>query len=243
MKTDRICYEFNSKNYICVRNLLSNHLKERICNLMKLYNYKRIIILCIGTNKMKDDSFGPIVGSGLNKFKYYKNVEIIGTMQRTLNGTNIESFIKQNTSMINESLVIAIDASVSKSSIGSIIVSSKKLKPGAGVGKIFPEIGDIVIRGVTTNDLCIYDKEIIKNSDIEKFIKGNINIEKLNQMCNMTVDALFMTFGIKMSSDEIISKYIKQLELRRIELERIQETIMTTKEKRKLLHLHNKMLT
>ena len=43
---------------------------------------KEYIFVCIGTNKILTDSFGPRVGEKLeNKLKKYSNIKIYGTMK------------------------------------------------------------------------------------------------------------------------------------------------------------------
>lgn len=239
MDIDRMYYEFDDANYMHIRDSMANYLKEQIDYFMWLYEYKRIIILCIGTDRMKDDSYGPIVGTSLNQAVLPEDIKIFGTMQNTLNATNIESFLFQNASIIDESLVIAIDSEVSEDdSIGSIIVTKYGLKPGSGFNKLLPRIGNFSITGITFNDSSIYN---IQNFDIVKYIEGNINIKKLEQMCNITVDALLTALGVELNFDKKINECIKQLENQRVELEKNFEDFLTSEEKRRLKCLHYKM--
>lgn len=239
MNIDRMYYEFDDANYMHIRDSMANYLKEQIDYFMWLHEYKRIIILCIGTNMIKDDSYGPIIGTSLHQPEFTEDIRIFGTMQNTLNATNIESFICKNASIMDESLVIAIDSAVSEYySIGSIIVKKNGLKPGSGSNKLLPKIGNISITGITSNDSDIYD---IKNMDIVKYIEGNINIKKLKQMCNITVDALLKALRVELNFDKKINECIKQLENKRAELEKNLEDFLTSEEKKELKRLHYKM--
>lgn len=219
MDTYKETYEFDNENYFDIRNSLATHLKEKIDTLMLLNQYKKIIILCIGTDKINEDSYGPILGSALLQSELYTNISIFGTMGKNLKATNIESFISEKASIMDESLVIAIDSAVSEDdSIGTIIVSDNGMYPGSACGKSLSNVGDFSIYGVTTNDSSIFDTS---NTDIKRFIEGDISTKKLKQMCNITADALFMALGLEMNSEKIISKYIKQLENKKMELEKI----------------------
>lgn len=239
MSNDSMCYKLDDHNYVYIRDSLANYFKEQIDYFMSLYEYKRIIILCIGTDKIKDDSYGPIVGTGLIQSEFTEDISVFGTMQNTLDATNIESFICRNASIIDESLVIAIDSAVSEdNSIGSIIVKNDGLIPGSGANKSLPKVGNFSIKGITSNDSNIYD---LKNMDIVKYIEGNINIKKLKQMCNITVDSLLTALGVEINFDKKINECIEQLENQRIELEKNFEDYLTSEEKIELKRLHYKM--
>jgi len=107
-----------------------------------------IVILCIGTDRSTGDSLGPLTGYKLNNIKY-DNVYIYGTLDTPIHAKNIQSTLEQINSLYKEPFIIAIDACLGRHDhIGFIILSNKPLKPGAGVNKELPEVGDISITGV-----------------------------------------------------------------------------------------------
>ena len=52
---------------------------------VKQNNYDKIIFLCIGTDRVIGDSFGPMVGEKLkNLFENMSNIEIIGDLEKII---------------------------------------------------------------------------------------------------------------------------------------------------------------
>lgn len=110
--------------------------------------YKDIIILCIGTDRSTGDSFGPLIGyklSGMN----YENIFVYGTLDNPVHAKNLSEVVKEIYSVHQNPLIIAIDACLGKMEhIGYITVGKGSIKPGAGVNKDLPEIGDVHITGI-----------------------------------------------------------------------------------------------
>lgn len=111
--------------------------------------YKNIIILCIGTDRSTGDCLGPLVGEKLGKILYKPYAHIYGTLREPVHAKNLEEKIKTIYSIIDEPLIIAIDASLGKSeNVGKINVFKGPLYPGAGVNKDLIPVGDISITGI-----------------------------------------------------------------------------------------------
>lgn len=109
---------------------------------------KIIIFLCIGTDRATGDSLGPIIGYKLSKFKQY-NYYVYGTLKNPVHAKNLEDTIKEINRVHKNNVIVAIDASLGRSShIGYITVGEIPLKPGAGVAKDLPEVGHISITGI-----------------------------------------------------------------------------------------------
>lgn len=108
-------------------------------------NLSDIIVLCIGTDRSTGDSLGPIVGYKLAD----KSLPVYGTLEAPIHATNLEKtldFIDQNH---KDSFVIAVDASLgSEKHIGYVTVGNGPLKPGLGVNKRLPDVGDLHITGI-----------------------------------------------------------------------------------------------
>ncbi len=121
-------------------NLISNNIK----------NKSRIIILCIGTDRSTGDSLGPLVGYKLAPYiSSYENVHLLGTLEEPVHAKNLDEKIHYIKTAYDESLVIAIDASLGNmDKIGYINIRNGPIKPGLGVKKDLPEVGDISITGV-----------------------------------------------------------------------------------------------
>ncbi|SDX28340.1 putative sporulation protein YyaC [Marininema mesophilum] len=105
-------------------------------------------ILCIGTDRSTGDSLGPLVGSQLEK-SASPNVRIYGTLDEPVHAINLRQTLHKMQKDLRSPRVIAVDASLGQlSSVGWIQVGNGPLKPGAGVNKQLPEVGQIHITGI-----------------------------------------------------------------------------------------------
>lgn len=109
-----------------------------------------LVIFCIGTDRSTGDSLGPLVGHKLSPLiRNYKNVTLIGTLEKPVHALNLESNIDLLYKNHKDPLVIAIDSSLgSHNRIGYLSIKDSPLKPGSGVNKSLPAIGDISITGI-----------------------------------------------------------------------------------------------
>lgn len=110
--------------------------------------YKRIAVVCIGTDRSTGDSFGPLVGFMLSKYSMY-DFDVYGTIVEPVHAMNLaETMEKIDT---ENTLVIAVDASIGRiEHIAHIGLSNASIKPGSGVGKDLPAVGDVSFSGVVT---------------------------------------------------------------------------------------------
>jgi len=101
--------------------------------------------LCIGSDRATGDSLGPLVGSLLTWNGFCGKV--LGTLDKPVHAQNLEAAL---TEIHNEnSLIIGVDACLGVTDeVGSIIVRKGPLKPGLGVKKKLPPVGDLHIAGV-----------------------------------------------------------------------------------------------
>lgn len=105
---------------------------------------KCLTVVCVGTDRSTGDSLGPLVGSILSWSGY--RGKVLGTLEEPVHATNIHESVS---AIGSAELVLGIDACLGlKKEIGSIIVRRGSLKPGLGVNKKLPEIGDLHIAGV-----------------------------------------------------------------------------------------------
>ncbi|EOC99784.1 spore protease YyaC [Caldisalinibacter kiritimatiensis] len=125
--------------------MIINHLNEFIDN-----DYNDLVLVCIGTDRSTGDCLGPLVGYKLTKLlKNYSKVHILGTLDEPVHAKNLDDKIKMINNKYDKPFIIAIDASLgSLERIGYVTVANGPLKPGTGVNKDLPNIGDIHITGV-----------------------------------------------------------------------------------------------
>lgn len=125
---------------------LSQSLQECMSQCQK--NWKEIVILCIGSDRITGDSLGPYVGYRLSQH-HLPSTFIYGTLQAPVHALNLRETVEEIYSRHPHCLLIAIDASIgSKNHLGYITVCSGALHPGAGVHKDLPAVGDISITGI-----------------------------------------------------------------------------------------------
>ena len=115
----------------------------------------KLIFLCIGTDKIIGDSFGPLVGYKLQKlYQNESNIEVIGTLNNIISMKNISKIIDNIYSTYEEPFLIAIDAAFSnKKSIGERIVSEKRMNIGGSFNRNSFYVGNMSIKGVVSKDL------------------------------------------------------------------------------------------
>lgn len=122
--------------------------KLQLCGIRRFIDMMNIV--CIGTTKVPRDSVGPRVGTLLETMQlsgelspYYN---IIGTEDLPFDGTTMEHMMPF---IDNGMKTLAIDAAVitdNKYSVGDVVVCPEGIKPGAGIGKELPTIGDMSVK-------------------------------------------------------------------------------------------------
>lgn len=131
----------------------------------KDYNSK-LIFLCIGTSKVMGDSFGPLVGDKLQSKINNKNIVVLGDLKDNINALNIEKRMIKVKNTYKNSLVIAIDAALSrKEDIGKINIYPYGINIRKALGENYKEIGDLSIKAIVASD---YKKAIDNFIELEQ---------------------------------------------------------------------------
>lgn len=114
-------------------------------------SYSGITILCIGSDRLIGDCFGPLTGHMLAG-SVPPGVSLCGTLEKPVHALSIRETIQGID--VSNSLVIAVDSSVgSDDEIGSITLCEGSVRPGSGLGKELPEVGDIAVTAITASSL------------------------------------------------------------------------------------------
>lgn len=127
------------------------NLGKNLWELMKDYvlDNRTIVFLCIGSDRATGDCLGPIIGYKLSKYKIQNHYYVYGTLEEPVHAKNLKDTVDMIYQAHEDAFIIAIDASLGKSDhIGYITLGEGSLKPGAGVNKELPEVGDIYITGI-----------------------------------------------------------------------------------------------
>jgi putative sporulation protein YyaC len=121
----------------------------RIANLVEYLSSgtDEIVVFCIGTDRATGDSLGPWVGTLLER--YNSTFHVMGTLQSPIHALNLGENIEALYHNFESPTVIAIDAALGMSrDVGLATLSTAPLRPGIGVNKKLPAIGDISITGI-----------------------------------------------------------------------------------------------
>lgn len=125
-------------------------LRYHLTNLIKqCYDQQQFVIVCIGTDRSTGDSLGPLVGSRLQTLLSAESCPVYGTLEQPVHAVNLTETIASINRLYAQPFIIAVDACLGQlSSVGIVTVGLGPLKPGAGVNKTLPEVGDIHITGI-----------------------------------------------------------------------------------------------
>lgn len=107
-----------------------------------------IVFMCIGTDRSTGDSLGPLVGSLLEE-KSLPSFYVYGTLDQPIHAVNLSEKLKEIHALHVNPYIIGIDACLGRiKNVGVIHLGNGPVKPGAGVNKELPEVGDIHITGI-----------------------------------------------------------------------------------------------
>jgi len=100
------------------------------------------VVLCIGSDKVTGDCFGPLVGDKLVKAN---NVSafVYGTLDNPVTALNLVHTLAFVKLKHPSSYILAVDSSLgAKNEIGCFRVIADGIYPGAATGKKLPKVGD-----------------------------------------------------------------------------------------------------
>ncbi|MBO8168724.1 MAG: spore protease YyaC [Thermoanaerobacteraceae bacterium] len=126
---------------------LSNHLSQYLLQLNP-DNKRPVIVVAIGTDRSTGDSLGPLCGTKLEEFSI-PNLSIYGTLDNPVHASNMDEKLRLIQSSHRNPLIIAVDACLGRAdSVGFITLAPGSVRPGAGVNKTLPAVGDVHFTGI-----------------------------------------------------------------------------------------------
>ncbi|WP_378953839.1 spore protease YyaC [Pelosinus sp. sgz500959] len=129
----------------CAQSKMYHHIINLLEQQQELYN-RKIILLCIGSDRYIGDALGPLVGSYLEE---HTNCLIHGSLDHPVHAGNLIEVIEGIYQQKERPIVIAIDACLGNhNEIGNIEIWEGGLEAGIAVGTRLPCVGDISIIGV-----------------------------------------------------------------------------------------------
>ncbi len=101
--------------------------------------------VCVGTDRSTGDSLGPLTGTMLLNAGFQGH--LLGTLDSPVHAENLQALHSSMT--VPGTITVAVDACLGTSrEVGSVMVRQGALKPGLGVRKKLPPVGDLHIAGI-----------------------------------------------------------------------------------------------
>ncbi|MFX3659069.1 MAG: spore protease YyaC [Ectobacillus sp.] len=125
-----------------IRNSLFSFLPNEI---------QKLTVLCIGSNRINGDSLGPFVGTLLQD-AFPQHVTVIGSLQNPVDAPHLEKAVAQLDERSGNFLVSVDSIIGSKEHVHTIAIRQGALRPGSGLGKNLPAVGDASIMGVVLEE-------------------------------------------------------------------------------------------
>lgn len=106
------------------------------------------VVVCIGTDRSTGDALGPIAGCELIA-RGYPSTLVYGTLEEPVHAGNLREALARVRQEHPRSPVLAVDACLgTPENVGSISLVDGPVRPGAGVSKDLPSVGDLSLTGV-----------------------------------------------------------------------------------------------
>lgn len=122
-------------------------ISKQLVSLLPKQN-RPIVFICIGTDRSTGDSLGPLVGTLLEE-KQLSSFHVLGTLDDPVHAVNLQEKLHKVHSTFDNPFIIGIDACLGRlKSIGCIQIDLGPVKPGAGVQKDLPPVGDVHLTGI-----------------------------------------------------------------------------------------------
>ena len=122
-----------------------------------------LVFLCVGSDRATGDCLGPILGYKLSRLRLPGSI-VYGTLDQPVHAKNLGETITEIHTQIYRPFIIAVDASLGKTNhIGYYTLNAGPLKPGAGVNKSLPEVGDLTITGIV-NFSGFFDQMLLQTT-------------------------------------------------------------------------------
>ena len=151
--------------------------------LAKLSDKKELVFFCIGTDRSTGDCFGPLLGTFLKESVErlgFEDTYVYGTLHDPVHAVNLQEHIELVQRKHPHATVIAADACLGRlKSVGFVSFSEGQIKPGAGVNKDLPAVGDYALTGVVN-----------VSGFMEFFVLSNTRLSLIHDMAKMSAKAI-----------------------------------------------------
>lgn len=161
-------------------------LTGRLAGLLHALGYpgKKVLVICVGSDRSTGDSLGPLTGTRLEELAL-PGLAVRGTLDEPVHATNLERVLAAATARYPGHPLVAIDACLGNpETVGTISLGRGPLRPGAGVHKRLPELGDICLTGVVN-----------VGGFMEYFVLQNTRLSLVVRMAGVIADAFRLLPG------------------------------------------------
>lgn len=156
---------------------------------------REIVIMCIGTDRSTGDALGPIVGSRLLQLGFNEH-HLFGTLNQPVHAMNLIDVMQQIDRQFSNPYIVAVDACLGQStSVGHIQVGIGPVKPGAGVNKDLPPVGDIHLTGIVN-----------VGGFMEYFVLQNTRLSIVFNMAEVIAESLYHAYRLTRLAPATIAK-------------------------------------
>lgn len=144
-------------------------------------SHQQLVIVCIGTDRSTGDSLGPLIGTKLKR--RLPDDKIFGTLASPVHAINLNETLQEIEASFTNPFVVGIDACLGKlSSIGIVTADDGPVKPGAGVNKHLPPVGDMHITGIVN-----------VSGFMQHIVLQNTRLHLVMSMADFIADSLFLS--------------------------------------------------
>lgn len=153
-----------------------------------------VVFACIGTDRSTGDALGPLVGTYLEGLGY---TNVVGTIDDPMHAVNLAERIEK---LPAGKTVIAIDACLGQTtSVDTHQLIKGSLKPGAGLGKDLPSVGDYSISSIVN-----------VGGFMEYFVLQNTRLSIVMKMAKDITTALMNRFPIESKAVQLLTTETKR---------------------------------
>ncbi len=159
-----------------------DRLAVSLCQHLKVIDPTRsrpLVVVGIGTDRSTGDSLGPLVGTKLVAAAP-PGLHVYGTLDEPVHASNLNGKLEEIRRLHHNPLIIAIDACLGQvESIGSVTLAAGAVKPGAGVHKNLPPVGEIHFTGIVN-----------VGGYMEYFVLQNTRLSLVMRMADLIAQAI-----------------------------------------------------
>ncbi|MBC7325336.1 MAG: spore protease YyaC [Moorella sp. (in: Bacteria)] len=131
--------------------LAVENLSQTLAEYLMEFNPERehpVVVVCIGTDRSTGDCLGPLVGTNLSHMANLP-FTVYGTLDEPVHASNLKEKLEYIKERHHNPIIIAVDACLGQAeNVGAITLAAGALRPGAGVNKNLPAVGDIHFTGI-----------------------------------------------------------------------------------------------